>query len=197
MTDLINHFMSQLGYVGIALLMLAETVFPPIPSEVIMPLAGMQTNQGPLSLTGVIVAGSTGAMVGNIFWYGVARMIGVDRLHLLVDQWGRWLTLDWSEVERGRRLFARGGGAFVCLGRMIPTIRSIVSVPAGLLAMPFGRFAAWSLLGTAAWTTLLTGAGAALGARYGALETIIGPISTLVIVGIVAWYIWRVARWKQ
>jgi membrane protein DedA with SNARE-associated domain len=189
--------MAQLGYIGIALVMLAETVFPPIPSEVIMPLAGMQTNAGPLSLIGVIAAGTVGAMAGNIFWYAVARMVGIDRLHALVDRWGRWLTLDWSEVERGRRLFARGGGVFVCIGRMIPTIRSIVSIPAGLLAMPFGRFFCWSLLGTTAWTALLAGVGAALGARYGALERIVGPISTTVVVVIILGYVWRVIRWRK
>ena len=189
--------MAQLGYIGIALVMLAETVFPPIPSEVIMPLAGMQTNAGPLSLIGVIAAGTVGAMAGNIFWYAVARMVGIDRLHALVDRWGRWLTLDWSEVERGRRLFARGGGVFVCIGRMSPTIRSIGSLPAGLLARPIGRFFCWSLLGTTAWTALLAGVGAALGARYGALERIVGPISTTVVVVIILGYVWRVIRWRK
>ncbi len=189
--------MDGLGYVGIALLMLAETVFPPIPSEVIMPLAGMQAGRGSLSLAGVIAAGTAGAMAGNVFWYAVARRVGVDRLHGFIDRHGRWLTLDWSDVDRGRHLFSRGGSLFVCFGRMVPTVRSIVSVPAGLLAMPFPRFFAWSLAGTLGWTALLAGAGASLGARHDAVSRVIGPFSLAIIVAIAVWYAWRVATWRK
>jgi membrane protein DedA with SNARE-associated domain len=196
MADFIHTLLSQLGYLGVALLMLAETVFPPIPSELIMPLAGMQAARGGLSLAGVVVAGGAGAMTGNIFWYWLGRAIGPDRFRGFVERRGRWLTLSWREVERGERLFQRGGGAFVLLGRLIPTIRSVVSIPAGLLLMPFGRFLVWSTIGTMLWTALLAGAGAALGARYGLVERLVSPVSTVVAIALVVAYIWRVATWR-
>ncbi|OUC52909.1 MULTISPECIES: DedA family protein [Sphingomonadaceae] len=197
MAQWIEQLMAQLGYAGIALLMLAETVFPPIPSEVIMPLAGMEAAKGTLSLPGIIAAGTAGAMAGNSLWYGLARWVGADRLRSFIDRHGRWLTLDWSDVERGRDLFARGGAGFVCLGRLLPTIRSIVSIPAGLLAMPFGRFFLWSFVGTSAWTSLLAGAGALLGQHHDKVAGVIGPISTGIIIAIAIWYIWRVMTWKR
>lgn len=191
MADLIRTMLAQLGYLGVAMLMLAETVFPPIPSELIMPLAGMQAARGGLS-----VARATGAMAGNILWHWLARAIGPDRLRRVVDRHGRWLTLSWREVERGERLLQRGGGAFVLPRRLVPTIRSIVSIPAGLLLMPFGRFLVWPTIGTSLWTALLAGADAMLGTRYGVVERLVSPVLTVVTVGLVAAYVWRVSTWR-
>uniref|UniRef100_UPI00259A76E0 DedA family protein n=1 Tax=uncultured Sphingomonas sp. TaxID=158754 RepID=UPI00259A76E0 len=160
-------------------------------------LAGMQTARAPLGLAGVIAAGTAGAMVGNLFWYWVARRLGVDRFRRLVDRRGRWLALDWNDVERGRRLFGNWGGAVVGLGRLVPTIRSIVSIPAGLLAMPFGRFFLWSLAGTTGWTALLAMAGARLGASYAAVGRFVGPVSAIVIALIAALYLWRIVSWRR
>lgn len=197
MGEWIAQLIDGLGYLGIAVLMFAETVFPPLPSEVIMPLAGLRAARGTLSLWGTIAAGSAGAMAGNVAWFLAARALGTARLHGLVDRHGRWLTLDWASVERGERLFRRRGAAFVCLGRLIPTIRSIVSIPAGLLGMPLPAFLLWSTIGTVAWTALLTVAGYRLGQSYAAVETVTGPISTGVIVVLVLWYAWRVVRWRS
>lgn len=193
--NLIEQMMSQLSYAGIALLMLAETIFPPLPSEVIMPLAGIQAQQGTLSFTGIIVAGTIGAMAGNTFWYGLARLVGVDRMRGFISRHGRWIALDWSDVVRGRSLFAKSGALFVCLGRLAPTIRSIVSLPAGLLAMPFGRFFAWSLVGTFGWTALLAQAGALVG--QSSVAGVVGPLSTIIVVIIGVWYVWRVVTWRR
>lgn len=193
----IQQLIDQLGYLGIAVLMFVETVFPPLPSEVIMPLAGLRASRGALSLPGVIAAGAMGAMAGNLAWYLIARAIGVDRLHGLIDRHGRWLTMDWNEVERAQGWFRHDGAAFVCLGRMVPTVRSVVSIPAGLLRMPLPRFLFWSTLGTTAWTAMLAIAGYLLGQRYTAVGRYLGPISTGIIVGLVLWYVWRVATWKR
>lgn len=197
MSSWIQDLIAQLGYLGIALLMFAETVFPPLPSEVIMPLAGMESGRGTMALTGVIAAGTLGAMGGNILWYFVARALGVQRFAGMIDRYGRWLTISWHDVERGQRSFAKGGALFVCLGRLLPTIRSIVSIPAGLLAMPLGRFLLWSTLGTTAWTALLATAGSALGQGYGAIDRFVGPISIGIMVALVAVYIWRVVTWRR
>lgn len=197
MDSWIPDLIARLGYLGIGLLMFAETIFPPLPSEVIMPLAGMEAGRGAMALPGVIAAGTMGAMVGNIIWYLVARTLGVTRFGGLIDRYGRWLTISPHDVERGKRSFAKGGAPFVCLGRLIPTIRSIVSIPAGLLTMPFGRFVLWSFLGTAAWTAILAFAGSALGQGYGAVERFVAPVSIGIILAIGAAYVWRVTTWRQ
>lgn len=193
----IQQLIDQLGYLGIAVLMFAETIFPPLPSEVIMPLAGLRASRGTLSLTGTIAAGAAGAMAGNLAWFLAARAIGVERLRGLIERHGRWLTLDWHEVERAQGWIHHHGAAFVCLGRMVPTARSVVSIPAGLLRMPLPRFLLWSTLGTTAWTVALTIAGYLLGQRYTAVERYVGPVSTGIIVALVLWYIWRVTTWQR
>lgn len=197
MGNWIAQIVEQLGYAGIALLMFAETVFPPLPSEVIMPLAGMQTSSGAMSLTGVIIAGSFGAMAGNILWFAAARALGIQRLKSLIDRHGRWLTIGWEDVERGQRGMAGNGRWFVCFGRLVPTIRSIVSIPAGLLKMGWRPFLFWSSLGTMGWTALLTSAGAFLGERFSTVETVVGPVATAIVVILAIVYVWRVIRWKQ
>lgn len=185
------------GAAGIFLLMLLETVFPPIPSEVIMPVAGVVAARGDISLPGVILAGTAGAMAGNLFWYLVARMIGLDRFRPLIERHGRWLTLDWPEVERAQQLFGRFGAAIVMVGRIIPTIRSVVSLPAGLIRMRLPSFLFWSTVGTAIWSSGLAIAGWVLGRQFEQIETYIGPISTGVIVLIVLIYIWRQLTWHR
>ena len=184
------------GYLGVGFLMFAETVFPPIPSEIIMSLAGLQAAQGELALSGVIGAGTAGAMLGNTFWYLLARALGLDRIKPWVERWGRWITMTWDEIQRGQRWFDRFGAAFVFLGRIVPTVRSLVSVPAGLLKMSFSRFVFWSTLGTAIWSTLLATAGYQLGQNYQQVDEWISPASNAIIVTLVAWYLWRVATWN-
>ncbi len=184
------------SYLGVGFLMFLETVFPPIPSEIIMSLAGLEASRGTMSLWGVIAAGTTGAMFGNFFWYLLARAIGLERLRPFIDRFGRWLTMDWAEIQRSERWFRQFGSAFVCIGRMLPTVRSLVSVPAGFLKMSIRRFLFWSTIGTAGWTTLLASAGYQLGSRYGEVDEYIGPVSTAIIVVLVAGYLWRVATWK-
>jgi len=185
------------GYWGVLLLMFLETVFPPIPSEVIMPVAGIVAASGALSLTGVILAGSLGAMLGNTFWYVLARMIGVERFQPLIERHGRWLTIDWPDVERAQAAFGRFGGLIVFLGRMIPSIRSVISIPAGLLRMRLPGFLIWSTLGTVIWSTGLAVAGWVLGRNLDQIEAVIGPLSLAVIVAVVGLYIWRQVTWHR
>src|SRR3546814_11679011 len=118
MFDWIVQVIDQLGYAGILLLMFAETMFPPIPSEVIMPIAGVLAVRGEMSLTGIIISGTAGAMLGNLLWYIVARMIGVERFKPLLDRYGRWLTMDWYDVQKAERLVGRSGSAIVFLARL-------------------------------------------------------------------------------
>ena len=197
MTDWVFRLIDQTGYLGVALLMFLETVFPPIPSEVIMPIAGLRAAQGPLSLWGVIASGTAGAMLGNFFWYAAARVIGVERFRPLIDKYGRWLTVDWPEVEKAERMFGKFGGWLVGVGRVLPTVRSIVSIPAGLLHMRLSTFLLWSTVGTTIWSSGLAIAGYLLGRQFKNIDGIVGPISTAIIAAIVLTYVWRQLTWRR
>jgi membrane protein DedA with SNARE-associated domain len=197
MFEWIIQLIDAIGPLGIFFLMLLETVFPPIPSEVIMPLAGMRAADGQFSLTAVIVAGTLGAMAGNVFWYGVARAIGLRRFRRLIKRHGRWLTMDWNDVTRVKRLFRRFGSGLVMAGRMLPTIRSFISIPAGLVHMHFVRFLIWSTIGTAGFSALLAISGYVLGQNFERVDEVAGPVSTVIVVAIVILYIWRQIQWSR
>ena len=196
MGDWVIRLIDETGYVGIGLLMFLETLFPPIPSEVIMPVAGVRAANGPLTLTGVIASGTAGAMFGNLFWYLLARVIGLRRFQPFVARYGRWLTMDWGDIEKAERLFGRFGGWIVFFGRLLPTIRSIVSIPAGLLNMRLRSFLIWSTVGTASWSSALAIAGYWLGSEFRNVERIVGPISSAVIALILLAYVWRQLTWR-
>jgi membrane protein DedA with SNARE-associated domain len=192
----VASLIEQSGYLGVGFLMLLETVFPPIPSEVIMPVAGMTAAKGELELSLVILSGTAGAMLGNILWYLAARALGVERLRPLIVRHGRWLTVSWREVERAQHWFERRGVAFVLIGRLIPTVRSLVSIPAGLLKMRFRNFLIASTLGTFAWTAVLAGAGFRLQEEFHQVQYWMAPMADAVLVIIVIAYFWRLLTHK-
>jgi membrane protein DedA with SNARE-associated domain len=195
--DWVIRLIDGTGYAGIFLLMMLETVFPPIPSEVIMPIAGVRAATGPMTLWGVIASGTAGAMVGNLFWYLVARWVGFKRFCPFIERHGRWLTMDWYDVEKVERLFGRFGPVVVAIGRLIPTIRSVVSIPAGLVRMRLRRFLFWSALGTGAWSGLLAAAGYLLGQSFARVDEVLGPLSSIIVTLIIVFYIWRQATWSR
>ena len=196
MDDWIIRLVDQGGYWGVALLMFLETVFPPVPSEVIMTVAGVSASRGNMALAGVVGAGTAGAMLGNYLWFWLAIKFGSDRLHRFADRYGRWLTLNWKEIERGQELFRKHGSIIILVARMLPTLRSLISIPAGIFGMSHRRFLVYSTIGTAGWSAALAGAGYALGSQFEDVEKILGPLSTAVIILIVLGYIWRLIRWK-
>lgn len=196
MFDWITGIIAAGGYLGIAFLMLAENVFPPIPSELVMPLAGFVAGSGELNLIGVVVAGSAGSLAGAAFWYWVGRRLGIARLQRLAARHGRWLTVTPEEIGRASDWFDRHGAAAVLLGRMVPAVRTFVSVPAGIARMPAWRFCAYSAVGTAAWSSLLAVAGALLGRNYELVSAWLDPVSTVIVVALVGIYLWRVATWR-
>ena len=191
MSDWVVRLIEQSGYLGVAFLMFLETIFPPIPSEVIMPVAGVAAAQGKLGFIPVVASGTAGAMLGNTVWYLAARALGVERLKPVIRDYGRWLTISWPEVQRAQRWFALHGMAFVLLGRLVPTIRSLVSVPAGLLKLRFRTFFIASFLGTAIWTAFLAGAGYKLQENVSQVGRMIGPVSNAVLIVLAAGYLWR------
>ena len=197
MTDWVIRLIDWGGYAGVFLLMLLETIFPPIPSEVILPVAGMRAARGSLGLGGVVASATAGAMAGNFFWYLVARAIGLDRFRAFIDRHGRWLTLDWYDIEKVQRLFGRFGSGIVFGGRMLPTVRTLVSAPAGLVHMNLAKFLIWSTIGTAIWSGALAAGGFLLGREFHAAESIAGPVSSIVVAAILLWYVWRQLTWRR
>jgi len=196
-TDWITGIIASAGYWGVGLLMFFETMFPPIPSEVIMPLAGVYAAQQDLTLWGVILAGTVGALVGNVLWFVLAWKLGLDRFEQFLIRYGRIFTMDETEIARGRKLFADYGGAIVGVGRVIPTIRSLISVPAGLVRMEVRTFLFYTSVGTFVWTMGLAVAGYLLGTRFADIDRILGPLSTAVIGICLAVYLYRVVTWKK
>jgi membrane protein DedA with SNARE-associated domain len=184
------------GYVGIALLMLAENLFPPIPSELIMPLAGFSAAQGKLNVVLVILSGTIGSVLGALAWFYLGRWLGPDRLRRFAARHGRWLTLSPAEVDRARAAFARWGAPAVFAGRLVPAVRTLISVPAGIAAMGLGRFLAWTTLGTALWTTFLAGMGYLLEDRYQGVAGLVNPVSNAVVGALVLLYLYRVITFR-
>jgi membrane protein DedA with SNARE-associated domain len=195
-SDWITVF-EKMGTLGIVLLMFAENVFPPIPSELIMPLAGFSAAQGELNLMIVIIAGSIGSLLGALLWYYIGRKIGAERLERWAAKHGRWLTLSPKEVEQSCAWFNRHGGKAVFIGRLIPAVRTLISVPAGIAGMPLGSFLLYSAAGTILWTALLATAGYLLQSQYDKVGHWMNPISNVVIGLVVLGYLYRVVRFRQ
>lgn len=197
MDDWIIRFIDWAGYTGIFLLMLLETVFPPIPSEVIMPVAGTRAVNGELNIFGVIAAGTGGAMAGNVIWFLAATSLGEAKFRLFVKRHGRWFTIDWTEIQRVKRVFGRYGGLLVFAGRLVPTIRSVISFPAGLARMQLLKFLLWSGIGTALFSAALAIAGYALGASFKDIDKVIGPLSSAIFILVILIYVWRQVTWSS
>lgn len=196
MFDWVLSIIEGWGYPGIFALMLLENVFPPIPSEVIMPLAGYLCGTGALSFVPAVLAGTLGSVLGTSFWFWLGWKVGSDRLKRWAGRHGRWMTVSPSDIDRAQDWFERRGGLAVFFGRMVPAVRTLISVPAGIARMPLGRFLAFTAAGSLVWTLLLAGAGLLLESQYTRVADVIDPVSTLVVVAIVAYYIYRVVTWK-
>lgn len=196
MFDWLTGVVQSSGYAGIALLMLAENAFPPIPSELIMPLAGFTAAQGQLNVVLVVLSGTLGSMAGALLWYWVGLRLGLSRLKRLAARHGRWLTLSPADVDKASRWFGHRGALAVLIGRMVPAVRTLISVPAGIAEMPLPRFLLFSTLGTVGWNTLLVGAGYVLEGNYEKVADYVNPLSTAVLLGALVWYVYRVATWR-
>jgi membrane protein DedA with SNARE-associated domain len=196
MTDWITRALERTGYPGIFLLMLLENVFPPIPSELIMPFAGFTASRGDLQLPLVILAGSAGSVAGAYLWYLVGRFLGHERLKHFAARHGRWLTLAPDEVDHAASWFSRHCGRAVFFGRLVPTVRTLISVPAGIAEMARGRFLLLTSLGTTMWSSGLAAAGFVLEDRFSDVERYTNPISIAVAAGIAIWYVWRVITFR-
>ena len=173
------------GYGAIFAAMFLENLFPPIPSELIMPLGGFLVQQGELQFVPVVLAGLLGTVLGALPWYGIGRLINEERIEQWLGNHGRWIGISPGELARSRRWFTRYGTALVFWGRLVPGIRTLISVPAGIEMMPMTPFLLWTSAGSLIWTLLLTIAGMVLGEGYSNVELWIDPVSKVVKVGLV------------
>lgn len=195
MSGWIESTMQQMGYLGVVLLMFLENVFPPIPSEVVMPLAGFSATQGQLTLRGVILAGMAGSVLGAIPLYYLGRWLGTERLARWAERHGHWVLLSPGEIERADRWFGRHAKSAVFFARLVPGVRSLISIPAGMCGMPLGRFLLLTAAGTLLWSGLLASAGRLLGERYQAVSRYLGPVTYGVLGGLLLWYL--IYAWKK
>lgn len=186
--------MNQLGYGGISLLMFLENLFPPIPSELIMPLAGFAVAQGKLELFPAIVAGIIGTILGAYPWYYLGKWVSEERLEQLADRYGKWIGLDAKDIHKANVWFGRYGHQSVFFGRLVPGIRTIVSLPAGVNAMGLISFTLYSLGGISLWVTFLASAGYKLGDHYELVEQYLGPVSKIVLVSVAAILVLLIVR---
>lgn len=174
--------------------MVLENVFPPIPSELIIPLSGFVSTQGRLSIAGVIIAGTLGSVIGAIVLYYVGKGIGAKRLRSWTQSHGRWIGLSTRDLDKSDGWFLRHGAKTVLLGRLVPGVRSLISIPAGVAGLDFRVFLLYTTLGSAIWTAGLAFAGRLLGRNYEQVEHVVGPVSTAVVVGIIVVLVVRGVR---
>jgi membrane protein DedA with SNARE-associated domain len=196
MSDWIIQTISEAGYLGIFLLMLLESIFPPIPSELIIPFAGFSAARGELHFLGVLAAATSGAVVGMIPWYVAGRLFGLDRVRWLADRFGRWFTLNADEIDVATFWFNRYGPVIVFFGRLVPIIRTLISVPAGLAQMPLPLFFLASGAGALLWNTILVSAGFFLNDHYDLVEVFLDPFTIVVFAAVVLLYLFRLFTWR-
>ena len=143
----------------------------------------------------LLLAGTIGSTLGNYVWFLIGDRFGYKRLHPVVSRWGRWLTMEWEDVEKASRFFRRHGQWVVFVMRFSPFLRTMISLPAGLSHMGHGRFLLFTFAGAAVWNALLIEGGRRLAEVAGA-EKIAGNVVIGLLVLTVLWYLWRVATWK-
>ena len=183
-----------LGYPGLAFLITLENVFPPIPSEGVLPMAGFLAGEGKMNLFLAIIAATIGSVVGALVLYWFGHWVGEDRVRALVRRWGKWFGVSESDVDKADQWFDRHGGLAVMICRVVPIVRSLISIPAGLRRMPLGMFILYTAAGSAIWNTVLIGAGWILGDNWERVAHYVDyfeylAIAAVLIIGV--WWVWN------
>jgi membrane protein DedA with SNARE-associated domain len=190
----VTDVIERLGYVGVALLVALENLFPPIPSEIVLPFAGFVARDGRATLWGMILAATIGSMIGAWVLYGIAAAVGPARLRVLLLRYGKWLRLSSTDMDKAEAWFDRRSTMAVLLCRCVPLMRSLISIPAGFRRMDLARFSLYTLIGSLVWNTALIGAGYLLRSRWEDVEPVLSWFQYVVIaaiLGAIGWYVWR------
>ena len=175
--------MDKLGLVGVSLMMFLENIFPPIPSELIMPAAGFAAATGQMNLFAVIIAGTIGSIIGALPLYYIGTKLDEARLIHLTNGYGKYFLITANDVSNAQKWFDRHGKSVIFFGRMIPAIRSLISIPAGMAHMPLLPFLILTGLGSFIWSAILAYAGFVLGANYHKVANYVSAISHYIIIG--------------
>ena len=194
MDEWLLEIISTAGYAGVAALMFIENVIPAIPSELILPFAGYLSARGQLDLVGVIASGSAGSASGATVWFVLGRAWGSDGMHRFVERHGRWLLLDVEDVTRAEKWFNEHKRRATFFGRLMPGVRSLISVPAGVARMPRPVFLIYTVAGTVLWTAALTIAGYLLADAYERIRDVVGPVGTILFAAVVLVLVFRYVR---
>jgi membrane protein DedA with SNARE-associated domain len=187
---LVAQVIDALGYPGIALLIALESIVPPIPSEAILPMAGFLAAEGTFSLWGVLVSATLGSLIGALALYIAGWWLGRSRLLTLVDRFGGKLGLNMNDLNRAEVWFKRHGRISVLIGRLVPIVRSLVSIPAGFAHMPLRQFVAFTAIGSLVWNGLLIGLGYLLEDQWDR----VGPVIEIAQYAVIAIAIFIIAR---
>ncbi|MBO9519500.1 MAG: DedA family protein [Porphyrobacter sp.] len=184
------------GYWGIALLMAIENIFPPIPSEVIMGIGGLLVGRGEMEFWPLLIAGTVGSTAGNYVWFWIGDKWGYRRLAPLIERYGRWLTLEWEDIENATRFFQRHGQWVVLVLRFSPFLRTMISLPAGLSHMKAWKFLVFTFVGAGIWNVLLIYGGQWLGRYFEESQDVLAWIVIGAFGLAIVAYFWRVFTWK-
>src|SRR3970040_806760 len=182
----LEQIIARLGYGGIVLATILETVFPPLPSDLVVPAARLLAARGEMHITGIVIAAPFGSLMGALVLYAVGRRAGEPLTRKFIRRYGRWLLLRETDLDKVERLFNRYGKAIILFGHLIPGVRSLVSLPAGMSRMPLPHFALFTMLGAGARVTLQTVTGALLGHHWPRLILVIEEFEWLVYLLIAA-----------
>lgn len=196
MHELIIEAIARGGYLGILLLMAIENVFPPIPSEVIMGIGGVLVARGSMEFWPLLVAGTVGSTAGNYVWFWLGDKWGYRRLAPFVDRHGRWLTLEWEDIEKAQRFFQHHGQWVVLFLRFSPFLRTMISLPAGLSHMKTWKFLLFTFVGAGIWNVLLIMGGRWLGRYFEQSQDVLAWIVLGAFGVALLAYVWRVFTWK-
>lgn len=188
----VQDIVRTIGYPGVLFLMTLEEVFPPVPSEVILPLAGFMVGRGDFSFIPTLIVATAGTLLGALIVYGIGRWLGEDRVRRLVGRYGKYILLSEDDVDRGRDWFERHGAIAVVVARFVPGVRSVISIPAGIEKMSLWKFTGYTLIGSTAWNAALIGVGWILGDQWQTVSDYLGIVQWVVLAVIafgVAWFV--------
>ncbi|WP_106768997.1 DedA family protein [Paenibacillus faecalis] len=201
MENWITQFMEQFGYMGIFLMIALENLFPPIPSEVILTFGGFMTTYTSLTVPGVIIAATIGSVIGAIILYGIGLLLDVERLEKIIDRWGHILRVKKEDIHKADSWFDKYGHWTVFFCRMVPLIRSLISIPAGMSNMKFGLFLVFTTSGTLIWNIILVSLGAMLGESWEDIVAFMDVYSNIayavIAVAAIVFIVLFIRKWKK
>jgi membrane protein DedA with SNARE-associated domain len=181
----VESIISTMGYPGLYMVMFLENVFPPIPSEVVLPLAGSLTLTGKFSIPVITIVGMLGSLTGAFLFYGLGKWLGESRVRQIMEKYGKYALLSTDDLDKSLEWFDKYDDWVIFFSRMVPIVRSLISIPAGIASMNFAKFSLYTILGTALWSFVLSFGGRLLGEQWPLIADFINTYQNVVLVLVV------------